>query len=308
MSLLLVPASKENLEVSIEKPIDIDYASHYLNSDTIQEIILRSGNEGIRCWAATENKKKFFSEITEGDEVLFSEKNTGQFTHYGIVTYKIINENFGKNLWPLSGNSSWKNIYFLANIQRIKIDKAKLVADLGYSSSFTVPGAIRINEERYKSIGAISERFDIQVHQHLADEIPINDYSSANIETIATRRINHAKFARIVKRNYNYKCAICGIAEIEFLVAGHISTWAEDDQNRLNPSNGICLCSLHDKAFECGYIGLDNNYRVIINKNLAKESILRVELQKFSNKKIASPLQNPPDSQLLAIHRKKHGL
>lgn len=308
MSLLLVPASRENLEKSIEHPVDFDFAKKYLNGELVATLLRQSGNEGIRCCAVTKNKRKFFDDIANGDEVLITEKGTGLFTHYGIVIGKIENESFGKNLWPISGDNPWEYIYFLANIQKIRIDKKKLVVQLGFKESFPVYGAIILKNNNYEPVETISKKYEIPVFDHIAENNENNDYSASNIESSGTRRQGHANFSKEVKENYNYQCAVCGINETEFLISGHISTWAEDKENRLNPSNGLCLCSLHDKAFEHGYISLDNEYTIIISEKINKNSVLFNELNKFKQKKILMPTKSIPDLKLLQNHRKKHNL
>ena len=116
MSLFLVPATRENLEQSIERSVDVKLAKKHLGNDFVEKIILQSGLEGIRCWAVTKNRKKFFSDLTSGDEVLLTEKGTGLFTHYGIVVGKVINESLGNELWPIVGDNPWEYIYFLMNL------------------------------------------------------------------------------------------------------------------------------------------------------------------------------------------------
>jgi len=105
MSLFLVPATRENLEQSIERSVDIKLAIKHLGNDFVEKIILQSGLEGIRCWAVTKNSKKFFSDLSSGDEVLLTEKGTGLFTHYGIVVGKVQNKALGKELWPIVGDN-----------------------------------------------------------------------------------------------------------------------------------------------------------------------------------------------------------
>ena len=50
-------------------------------------------------------------------------------------------------------------------------------------------------------------------------------------------------------------------------VGSHIKPWAEDKSNRLNPHNGICLNSIHDRAFDRGLITIDKGYKIIIQVN-----------------------------------------
>lgn len=308
MKLLLVPGTRENLKISIEHPVDIDFAKKYLSDEFLNTLVRQSGNEGVRCWAVTKNTKTLFDNINNGDEVLLTEKGTGLFTHYGIIIGKTQNESFGRALWPISGDNPWEYIYFLANIHKIRIDKKKFVVELGYKESFTVPGSIIAKNDYLEKIGSISKNFEIPVFDYIAENYGSNDYSASNIESIGTRRQGHANFSKEVKQNYNYKCAVCGITETEFLLAGHISGWAEDKKNRLNPSNGLCLCPLHDKAFEHGYISLDNAYKIIINTKINKKSVLFNELDKYNQKKIFLPIKSLPDLKLLQNHRERHNL
>lgn len=308
MSLLLVPATRENLEKSIEKSVDVSFAKQHLPSDFVDEILKFSGIEGIRCWALTKNRITIFNDIKNGDEVLLTEKGTGHFTHYGIIIGKTQNIDFGNALWPIVGNNPWENIYFLANITKTNIDKRKLVTDLGYAENFTVPGVIKVDDTKYINLVTISQYFEIPVFENVAETNEDKDFSGKNIQAIGTKRVGHSKFSKDVKTNYEYTCAICGITEIEFLVAGHISSWAEDHENRLNPQNGICLCSLHDKAFEHGYIGLSDEFRVIVNPKVNRQSSLYSNLKNYENKPIRRPQTGQPDINFLKKHRKKHNL
>lgn len=66
-----------------------------------------------------------------------------------------------------------------------------------------------------------------------------------------------------------------GIDLSELLVASHIIPWSENEQERLNPENGICLSSLYDKAFDKGLISFTNDKRVLfsfrLKENVGKE-------------------------------------
>lgn len=296
------------MEKSIEKSVDIGFARNFFSSTFLDEILKWSGIEGIRCWATTKNRTTIFDNINDGDEVLLTEKGTGCFTYYGIVIGKSQNVEFGNALWPVVGKSSWENIYFLANITNVNIDKVKLVTGLGYAENFTVPGIIKVDDKKYLNFGSISQRFEIPVFDHVAETKEEKDFSSEDIPTIGKRRAAHYKFSKKVKENYNYSCAICGINQTEFLIAGHISPWSEDHENRLNPENGICLCALHDRAFEHGYIGLTDNFTIVISPKIDKTSKLYVVLKEFENKAIYIPSVNKPHIEFLKSHRKKHSI
>ncbi len=44
--------------------------------------------------------------------------------------------------------------------------------------------------------------------------------------------------------------------------AAHILKWADSEEYRLNPQNGICLSKLVDICFERNLIYIDDTYRV----------------------------------------------
>jgi hypothetical protein len=308
MSLLLLPANRKNLRKSIDQSVDLKFVQQFLSDDFINQIIKYSGIEGIRCWAMTKNSEHVFDKISIGDEVLFSEKNTGLFNYYAVVIGKIINYEFGPALWTIAGDSPWDHIFFLANITKVVVSKRAFVKQLGYAENFAVQGPVIVSDEKYNNIGSISQQFSIPLYDKVAEANVDKDFAGESVECIGTRRIGHSKFSKDVKTNYGYSCAVCGINEVEFLVSSHISPWYEDVDNRLNPSNGICLCSMHDKAFEHGFIGINDTYQIILSSHLNKSSLLCNELKRFEGKQINLPKVFPPDKNLLSKHREKNNL
>ena len=84
-------------------------------------------------------------------------------------------------------------------------------------------------------------------------------------------RVNQNVFRQIVVANYSSKCAITGIDLPELLFASHIIPWAKNEEERLNPENGICLSALYDKAFDKGLIAINENYQILISDKLKKK-------------------------------------
>src|SRR5699024_10003128 len=101
-------------------------------------------------------------------------------------------------------------------------------------------------------------------------------------------------FSLQVKLNYQYHCAISGITSKDFLIASHIIPWAVDWDNRKNPFNGICLSSLLDKAFDKGYITINQNYRVVISERAKEDKALFEYLKQYEGKKLEVPKQYLP--------------
>ncbi len=88
-------------------------------------------------------------------------------------------------------------------------------------------------------------------------------------------RIGQGRFALAVKRNYKYECCFpdCGVNNKRFLIGAHIDRWADNKETRGDVSNGLCLCLMHDKAFEIGNFTLNDSYQVeIIEKSFLMDS------------------------------------
>ncbi len=81
-------------------------------------------------------------------------------------------------------------------------------------------------------------------------------------------RVNQNVFRQIVLANYNSKCAITGIDIPDLLLASHILPWSQNEEERLNPENGICLSALYDRAFDKGLIGITEKYQIILSPSL----------------------------------------
>lgn len=118
-------------------------------------------------------------------------------------------------------------------------------------------------------------------------------------------RINQNAFRQIVLANYTGKCAITGIDIPELLIASHIIPWSKNEQERLNPENGICFSALYDKAFDKGLIGISENYQILISteiKSKENQSYYPELFGKFKGAKIQLPQKYLPKKEFLQFH------
>ncbi|EAQ50869.1 HNH endonuclease [Leeuwenhoekiella blandensis] len=117
-------------------------------------------------------------------------------------------------------------------------------------------------------------------------------------------RVNQSLFRKITLNNYSNSCAICGLNIDGLLVASHILKWSENQNERLNPENGLCLSSIHDKAFELGYIGITGDYIIKISEELAtvSEETYVAMFSRHQNQKIIMPDKFYPNPTFLDSH------
>lgn len=118
-------------------------------------------------------------------------------------------------------------------------------------------------------------------------------------------RINQNVFRQIVLANYSSKCAITGIDIPDFLVASHIIPWSKNESERLNPENGICFSALYDKAFDKGFIGINEQFEIIISSELRKkhkEEYYSKHFATVNKTKIHLPQKYYPKKEFLQFH------
>ncbi len=175
-------------------------------------------------------------------------------------------------------------------------------------NDFNIDGTaliIQANEllKQYKSTNPLNfAEINKPIEENL-EELP----EGSNLETVTTRRLGQDFFRRSVLASYNYRCCITGIGVQQLLVASHIKPWSvsDDKTEKTNPRNGLCLNSLHDKAFDNGFISLDLDFKIKVSKifkefdldDYTKELILGYE-----GKRIELPDRFVPDINFIKYH------
>jgi putative restriction endonuclease len=149
---------------------------------------------------------------------------------------------------------------------------------------------------------------NIEIDPVIGEQSPTTHLIGEDKNRTVKTRVNQSFFRQIILSNYYYKCAICDLNIQELLIAGHIVPWSIDKNERLNPQNGICLCSLHDKAFDTGLIGIDISYKVLISEKLSKmegEQYFKMYFGNFKNKQINLPEKFIPHIEFIQFHLDK---
>jgi putative restriction endonuclease len=127
-------------------------------------------------------------------------------------------------------------------------------------------------------------------------------------ETVVSRpmRLVQSFFRRTVLASYEYKCSFCGLDIRALLNASHIIPWKVSAERRADPRNGLCLCALHDRAFDRGLIAVSATYQVLISKRLKRLNPAPLHLVAFADlegKRINLPERFLPSDHCLNQHR-----
>ena len=134
------------------------------------------------------------------------------------------------------------------------------------------------------------------------------DILSGPSETVREVKVRlHQRFFReAVLASYGGSCCVCSNPVPQLLTAAHIVPWADREDLRANPRNGLCLCSLHHDAFDNGLWAIEDTYQIKLSSALMAylpNKILEVSFVDFSKAQIRMPDKFWPEKEFLAFHR-----
>jgi putative restriction endonuclease len=136
------------------------------------------------------------------------------------------------------------------------------------------------------------------------DELPKDGLER---ERLVWVRVNQRFFRSTVLTSYESRCCITGLAIPSLLAASHIAPWAKDQNNRMNPRNGLCLNILHHKAFDEGLLTITPEFRVRVSSSLATPMSGEAHdtfFEPYNNQLARLPRRFLPDAMLLEWHNK----
>lgn len=108
-------------------------------------------------------------------------------------------------------------------------------------------------------------------------------------------------FRRAVLASYRNKCCVCGLDVSPLLVASHIIPWSVKEEARADPENGLCLCALHDKAFDTGFLSIKPDHVIVLSPTLrtSSASFTQTALLMYQGQKMQLPDRFSPKAEYL---------
>lgn len=133
------------------------------------------------------------------------------------------------------------------------------------------------------------------------------DEPSGPSEVVTEVRVRrHQKFFRsAVMSTYAGRCALTGLAVPELLIASHIVPWAQSPERRCDPTNGVCLNVLHDRAFDRGLITFDKDLFLVPSPVLLDGCDLGLlsDTLPLIGRRLHTPDRFQPNADALQYHR-----
>lgn len=162
----------------------------------------------------------------------------------------------------------------------------------------------RLSYESEKLIAKFSGQNIAVSASQQTSKLPLGQERQAYVK----QRVNQSFFRAAVMSAYNFRCCISGIANPMLLEACHIVDWSEDEKNRTNPKNGLCLNAFFHKAYDSHLLGITPDLQIVVSEELlhnATEKSFRRYLDEINKRKIMLPDRFLPQRELLDIHYKK---
>lgn len=217
--------------------------------------------------------------------------------------YEVTNEQ--KHLGP-------KSIWIVRGIPRSYLLNGYCTAALRAYQEFLIQHTYESDLlERYDSFQGTAGELPSNLERSLSvpKHLLANWQGQEGMETLRTikARFNQNVFRQMTLQNYQSSCCITGTPLPQLLTASHIKPWAASNaEEKLNPSNGLCLAKTQDAAFDQGLITLDEDFRLVLSKRIRdhmttqsiKENFIRYE-----GKPITLPTRFKPSPEFLHYHR-----
>ena len=202
----------------------------------------------------------------------------------------------------------------LANFSRLDpVHRARDVKGLEHGS--------KGEEEVWSEFARHPEALAFESARLLADRLGFNVEDMAELdkaelpppgierEAIVRRRVNQWFFRSRVLSAYECRCCVTGLTIQPLLTASHILPWAENEENRLNAKNGLCLNAMHDRAFDRHLMWIEDGFVIRFAPRLFKTTSETKEpsdwLTRFEGRQLILPKKFTPDPMFLRKHAAK---
>lgn len=159
------------------------------------------------------------------------------------------------------------------------------------------------NKQAYESTLLIAKYENKPLEKLIEVDIENLPKGEDKIRSVKTR-VYQSFFRKAVLAEYDEQCCITGLKIPQLLVASHIKPWKDDEHNRTNPKNGLCLNALHDKAFDTGFITVMPNYTIAISKQLSglSDEVIDHHFMRYNKQPIHKPHKFLPEKDFLEYH------
>jgi hypothetical protein len=133
-------------------------------------------------------------------------------------------------------------------------------------------GEFRLRSGAITSTAPLSddELEDLNVTQKVLEITTDENLSTTEKEALTKFRVGQGLFRARLMSRWKEQCAVSSCQTSALLIASHIVPWSKSTTKaqRLEPCNGLLLAAPIDKLFDLGYISFDEQFKIVISKEL----------------------------------------
>lgn len=173
---------------------------------------------------------------------------------------------------------------------------------------FYVPQAGRLQCQNGAYLSEVDSELSRIIFGQYPDTEPQHEVGTGSGLATLLTRIGQNAFSDSVRDNYAHRCCFprCNVVDDSFLIGAHIARWSDSSEHRGKIANGLCLCLMHDKAFESGLFILDRHFRVVPTAAASNSAWAKNNILPFANEQITiGPVQ--PSIKCLQLHWQRVG-
>lgn len=128
--------------------------------------------------------------------------------------------------------------------------------------------------------------------------------SETTREAIVKARVGQGLFRADLLRIWNSQCSLTGLSNPDLLIASHIHAWTlSDNDQRIDPDNGLLLAPHIDRLFDRGLISFDDHGGLMISPTLKQGDRELLALDRYTKlRRITAE-----NRKYMALHRDRHG-
>lgn len=206
-----------------------------------------------------------------------------------------------------------KKLFNIASHDPKQIDRG--VSGLSHSSKLDKRIWEAFEENSFKvsvdAKEALSHACNVEVAEIIdneSDSVIVEMFPYGEDRMVAAKaRVGQYFFRAAVLSAYHRRCCVTGIGEPKLLIASHIKPWkvSSVEKERANPRNGLCLNALHDRAFDQGFITINNNYEIVISDKITEagmDSDTKDWFMHYSGTRIELPDKFLPGKEFIEYH------
>lgn len=160
----------------------------------------------------------------------------------------------------------------------------------------------------YESERLFAEKANMKIEEFTnveSTDIPKGENRSVMIQ----QRVNQSFFRKMILCAYLNRCCVTGITNSLLLEACHIMSWSEDENNRMNPTNGLCMNPLFHKAYDNFLMAITPDYTISISDQMLcdiKEETTFNFLMGLRNRHLIMPEKFYPNQEFLSAHYEEY--